>query len=124
MNKNCYIRYGIINIEHVLNAIRNRKRIQGCKTTSSRLRNYAYNGVTCASCGIEAEYFAVESFKKSPETKHLNLYAIDDRGYEIMMTRDHIKPKSKGGPDCPLTNSQTMCCKCNGNKADNWEKSC
>lgn len=121
MNKNCYIRHCIINVEDVLNAIRSGKRIKGCKTTSSRLRNYAYNGVTCVSCGIEGEYFAVESFKKSPGSKHLNLYAIDDRGYEVMMTRDHIKPKSKRGSDCPLTNSQTMCCKCNVKKADTWE---
>ena len=34
-----------------------------------------------------------------------------------MMTKDHIIPKSKGGPDC-IDNFQTMCEECNKKKKD------
>jgi 5-methylcytosine-specific restriction endonuclease McrA len=33
------------------------------------------------------------------------------------MTRDHIQPKSKGGPET-LENMQTMCTRCNGKKGN------
>jgi len=64
------------------------------------------------------------------DTPHLNMYAIEyvpiksgsnkrKREY-ILMTRDHIFPKSMGGKDS-LDNSQTMCSRCNsvkGSKLD------
>jgi 5-methylcytosine-specific restriction endonuclease McrA len=46
---------------------------------------------------------------------HFNLYAIDDNGDEILMTKDHIIPKSKGGRN-HLSNYQPMCCVCNQKK--------
>ena len=52
---------------------------------------------------------------------HLNLYAVDDNGDEILMTKDHIIPRSKGGID-DISNYQTMCRLCNeakGNKLEN-----
>ena len=50
---------------------------------------------------------------------HLNLYGINN-GEEVMMTKDHIVPKSKGGSN-GLKNMQTMCTVCNeikGNRQD------
>ena len=70
-----------------------------------------------AQLADDGKYFAKE---RNPNVKrfHLNLYAIDQDGNEIMMTKDHIIPVSKGGKDM-LENYQTMCMKCNvakGNK--------
>jgi len=63
---------------------------------------------------------------KYGQTPHFNLYAIEyvhvkgsnrrERRY-ILMTRDHIYPHSKGGPDS-VDNSQTMCERCNVKKSD------
>jgi hypothetical protein len=49
---------------------------------------------------------------------HFNLYAKRE-GELVQMTKDHIKPRSRGGKD-HIGNMQTLCCRCNelkGNKA-------
>lgn len=51
---------------------------------------------------------------------HLNLYAIDENGKEVLMTKDHIIPKSKGGAD-DISNYQTMCERCNEAKGNRLE---
>lgn len=99
----------------------------------------------CVSCGIEGTYFAKERsakvmrakrivtkvngerivtvippevpFKATSITWHFNLYATAEDGREILMTKDHIIPRAKGGPDS-LENMQTMCAPCNCKKAD------
>ena len=48
---------------------------------------------------------------------HFDLYGIGDNGYEILMTIDHIKAKSKGGIN-HIDNYQTLCTICNEAKAD------
>lgn len=70
---------------------------------------------TCVSCGLEAKYFRRESFLD--ENPHLNMYGENDLGEEVLFTKDHIVPKSKGGSDS-LNNLQTMCTKCNGEKGN------
>lgn len=47
----------------------------------------------------------------------VNLYAIDNDGNEVIMTRDHIVPRSKCGRDS-LRNLQTLCGWCNVAKDD------
>ena len=89
----------------------------------SSLLNYKvfkHKGIACVSCNIKGEFFAIE---KTPgpgssiyNDWHLNLYAVDAIGREILMTKDHIHPKSEGGKD-ELENFQTMCSKCNRKKA-------
>lgn len=58
-------------------------------------------------------------------TPHLNLYHEDSKGKLILMTQDHIHPKSAGGSN-DLHNLQTMCSQCNQFKAamlpDDYEK--
>lgn len=70
----------------------------------------------CAACEIEGIYFAKERHA-SHNTKnfHFNLYAIDDAGTEVLMTKDHILPHALGGHD-DLSNYQTMCYRCNEKK--------
>lgn len=46
---------------------------------------------------------------------HFNLYAIDQDGHEILMTKDHVVPKSNGGEDT-LDNYVTCCQECNSQK--------
>ncbi len=82
-----------------------------------RYKVFVSSGIACVSCGIEAEYFALE--RDGGKVKyHMNMYAISRRGGEVLMTRDHIQPLSKGGNDA-LRNQQTMCIYCNQKKGDN-----
>lgn len=79
--------------------------------------------LTCVSCGIEGQFFGLETIvdKKgnfSQGTFHFNLYAINSEGKEVLMTKDHIIPRSKGGED-HLNNYQTMCYCCNQKKGSN-----
>ena len=66
-----------------------------------------------------AVYFAKEKFADQ-STYHLNLYAVDDNGDEILMTKDHIMPRSKCGID-DISNYQTMCKLCNEAKGNKLE---
>lgn len=80
---------------------------------SSTLKTFHHWGVICARCGVEGTVFReVKHDKKT----HLRLLGIKD-GNEVMMTRDHIIPHSKGGSN-NFSNMQTMCCECNSEKQD------
>jgi 5-methylcytosine-specific restriction endonuclease McrA len=83
---------------------------------SKRLQVFKVHGVKCAKCDIEGQYFVKER-SEDQQRYHLNLYAIDENGNEVLMTKDHIVPKSKGGTD-DLNNLQTMCSYCNNEKGD------
>ena len=72
-------------------------------------------GCTCCRCGLKAQYFALERFNDQ-KYYHLNLYGLKD-GKEILFTKDHIIPKSKGGKN-KLENYQTMCSICNNKKGN------
>lgn len=54
------------------------------------------------------------------EPYHMNLYGTKN-GQEILFTKDHILPKSKGGTNT-MDNYQIMCRICNEKKADKIEK--
>ncbi|UGO51375.1 HNH endonuclease [Bacillus phage vB_BanS_Skywalker] len=82
---------------------------------SDRYHIFKEKGIACVSCGIKGEFFAKER-DKGCETYHFNLYAVDD-GEEVLMTKDHIVPKSKGGAN-HINNYQTMCYTCNQLKSD------
>lgn len=49
---------------------------------------------------------------------HFNVYGIDKEGDNVLLTKDHIYPKSKGGLD-NIKNYQVLCEKCNLDKQDN-----
>lgn len=91
---------------------------------SLRYKTFYQKGIKCVCCGREGAYFKldIERGKDVTETnrRHFNLYADDG----TLMTKDHIIPKSKGGPD-RVDNMQTMCVYCNkakGNTCPGHEK--
>ena len=83
-----------------------------------RLQTFKKN-VKCKRCGREGNIFRLETNKG--ETPHLNFFHITMEGDEILMTRDHVIPLSKSGPN-NIANSQTMCEPCNTLKADKIQK--
>lgn len=89
------------------------------KGNSQRYQTFFTKGCKCVVCEIEGKYFAKERHLQD-KTYHLNLYAVDDNGDEILMTKDHIIPHSKGGID-DISNYQTMCKLCNEAKGNKLE---
>jgi len=125
--KMCYYRAGTVPIEDVLpyvfssgGSLTHKRSYcnHRVKMTSGRLKIFK-KSIRCVKCGIEGKYFAVEKHRKD-KGYHLNLYALDKDGHEILMTKDHIIPVSKGGKN-HILNYQTMCCICNEEKADKLE---
>ena len=88
---------------------------------SQRYRLFKKKGCECVICGIKGQFFAKEQHKCNLNNinnkYHLNLYAINKFGDEILMTKDHIIPKSKGGKN-GLKNLQVLCEKCNSRKGN------
>lgn len=105
-----------------LDWIKKRKMFDGhmVKLTSSRLRLFSLKGTTCVACGVVGSFFVKERCR-GEDNYHLNLYAVKD-GLEILMTKDHILPKSLGGKN-HIDNYQTMCTICNNAKGNNilWQ---
>lgn len=71
----------------------------------------------CVTCGRIGSKFVIErdwnKGKNRYDKPHLNFYSADN----ILMTKDHIIPKSKGGLN-DISNYQTMCEICNVAKDD------
>lgn len=88
---------------------------QMVKMWSIRYRTFQ-KSLSCCECGIQGVFFALECHRSAIQYDnvryHLNLYAVDDYGEEVLMTKDHIIPKAHGGPDCP-SNTRTLCKVCN-----------
>ena len=131
--KKGYIRGAIFSLDEVLTHIKDDKREEGAtrlykddegyihevKMTSARYHLFK-NSSKCVGCGIEGEYFAMERDNKQQRQRyHFNLYSTNQHGHEVMMTKDHIIPKSKGGSNS-MRNYQTMCRPCNAAKKDTY----
>ena len=86
-----------------------------------RANCYTQIGYECANpeCSTTGEKYIIGIAKDG--AIHLDLYGIDKEGDLHMITIDHIKPKSKGGPD-HVSNFQPMCNVCNQIKADDWSE--
>lgn len=85
---------------------------------SKRYQVFTRKGIKCAACGLEATYFCLEKHSAT-KTKHyhFNLYGITASGSEVLFTKDHILPRSRGGAD-HIDNLQTMCSPCNTKKGN------
>lgn len=90
------------------------------RMSSGRYRLFKEKGTICITCGFEGTYFALEKHKKGGGTRyHFNCYGKDADGNERMITKDHIIPRSLGGPD-HLYNYQPMCDRCNAEKENGY----
>lgn len=76
-------------------------------TKSLRYMTFYQKGVKCVCCGKEGTHFKLCG-EEGSNRRHFNLYADDG----TLITKDHIVPASKGGPD-KVTNMQPMCEDCN-----------
>ena len=85
---------------------------------SLRYITFKKNACKCVFCGIEGTFFAKETFNSNQKiiSYHFNLYGIRS-GREVMLTKDHIHPKSHGGLN-DVGNLQTMCESCNTRKGN------
>ena len=87
------------------------------KGLSPRLRMFMDGQIKCVCCGTEGNHFYFERHKNDlVSTFKINLYGwkFDQ---EVMMTWDHIIPRSLGGSNT-LANSQCMCEHCNRDKGN------
>lgn len=94
-----------------------------CNAKSPRMRLlWVHKNLTCTFCGISAAFAAVECHEATKDNAHLNFYGLDHNGKEVLLTWDHIQPKSLGGSNA-MGNSQCLCTICNGLKGnDKTEK--
>ena len=91
------------------------------KMTSLRYQTF-WRSPMCKCCGLYGTVMLLE-LPKDRTTPHFNLYARRE-GELVQMTKDHIKPKSRGGED-HIDNMQTLCARCNelkGNKANKLKR--
>jgi hypothetical protein len=88
---------------------------------SRRIQTFLYSGMDCVQCGLKGSYFVLERHGQGHQGGcgkwHLSLYGLNSNNEEVLMTRDHIRPRSMGGKNS-LRNSQTMCAICNRKKAN------
>ena len=84
-------------------------------------RYYVFRkSLKCSHCERVGLYFAKETHlnkqgEPASPSFHFNLYAIDPDGTEVLMTKDHVLARSKGGANS-LKNYVTMCEPCNSYK--------
>ena len=93
------------------------------KMYSQRYQVFKTKGTKCVKCGIEGTFFALERGahnQQNTDRYHFNLYGLNELGEEVLITKDHILPKSKNGKNS-VENYQPMCIHCNGIKSDRYE---
>lgn len=83
------------------------------KFGSTRLQTFV-KGRACVHCGLAGSFFTLD--QDFGGGIHLNLYATAADGAEVLMTSDHIVPRSGGGADKDPANRQPLCEPCNTRK--------
>lgn len=103
--------------QHVTHASYKHDYVVGGKTHQVKMNSHRYllfkKSRSCVCCGILGNKMVLEQHTKD-RSPYFNFYAEKD-GRLILMTKDHIKAKARGGED-KLSNYQTMCAVCNNLK--------
>lgn len=84
---------------------------------SHRLICFKKDDFVCTCCGLKGAFFAKEKHPNDGNF-HLEFYALNSDGEEVIMTKDHRVPRSKGGSNS-IENLDTMCGPCNWRKGNN-----
>lgn len=87
-----------------------------------RLKTFYHKGLTCVDCGIVGDRIAFwYDWGREPDDGIITKRGlhVDLMSGSILMTVDHIKPRSKGGTSV-LENLQPMCTNCNARKKDTY----
>jgi 5-methylcytosine-specific restriction endonuclease McrA len=125
--KKSFQRKGIVTLEEVLPHIKMAERKseerktrinllgESVKISSLRLLTFK-ESQKCYKCGLEGKFFAIEK-THCQDVYHINFYGYTKEGKEVMLTKDHIIPRSKGGRN-HLDNLKTMCSPCNVEKGN------
>lgn len=116
------VRYGEFNPDDVLPHVTLQKTYRdysvGEQTFSVRMNSHRYlcfqNNRSCVACGLPGSKMVLEECGN--RSAHFNLYG-EEHGELVLMTKDHIQPKSRGGKD-RQDNFQTMCVVCNNLKSN------
>lgn len=85
-------------------------------TTKKRFKVFEQIGYDCVQCGMLGTHIVWWKQYKGVKPDHWDIAGYKN-GKLVMMTIDHIFPKSKGGPD-HISNYQPMCGPCNSKKSD------
>jgi 5-methylcytosine-specific restriction endonuclease McrA len=127
-----YKRFGTFTLDEVLPFVikrqhknrrtltKERKEYNGhsVKMVTECLNLFKEKGTKCVSCGVKGIFFALEKqYNHNSHRAQFSLYGYDSNGMEVLLTKDHIIPKAKGGKS-KQSNYQVMCQKCNLEKAD------
>ena len=126
----CYVRARKLSLDEILPYIAktpeyasrsfwcpNIKRCVFISLATARMRLFG-RSQECVACKIQADHFWIEKNSQNPINGwHLNMYALNHHGDPVMLTLDHIKPRSKGGKRNPK-NIQLLCRHCNSLKSD------
>lgn len=83
---------------------------------SDRYQCFAMKGTRCVTCGLDGQFFRKDKTGEALKY-HFNLYGVKEGGIEVLFSKDHIIPQSKGGKN-NLSNYQTMCMDCNSAKGN------
>lgn len=101
----------IINDKDLLSINVDGKEYKLRKKNKEKFKFY-HKGCKCVSCGRKPTKFILSKYKEnSSNLVHFRIYSVEDDKF-ILMTIDHIIPKSKNGKDSK-DNYQLMCEECN-----------
>ncbi len=89
-------------------------KVYSVRMNSDRYHVFKANN-KCVSCGLAGTKMMLDS-NPSDSSPHFNLYA-EDKGRLVLMTKDHVLAKSKGGLDS-FDNYVTCCSICNNLKGN------
>ena len=94
----------------------------GYRVSMESLRYHVFaKSLACENCGIVGNVMRLEyndtDKNRTPDRAHFNLYCVREGQEDVMMTKDHILPKSKGGKD-NLDNLRNYCSPCNWERGD------
>jgi hypothetical protein len=104
-------------LPHITEDETKREYVVGEESYAVRMNSDRYfvfqNNHACVSCNLAGTKMILD-INPGDQSPHFNLYG-EENGRLVLMTKDHILAKSKGGTD-ELSNYQTCCAVCNNLK--------